>query len=271
MGTHPDIAEVFKTLSGSAVMVIGGIIAGAVLLILVSERALPWLANRLHGKHRIRLLAAVPLVRLLISGCAVVLVIPRLVEPTVQNMVAILGAVGLAVGFAVKDYVSSIIAGIVAVNEMTYRTGDWVTVGDDYGEITHIGMRALEILTPDDTVVVIPHQQLWNEPIHNANDGGPNLMCVINFYLDPDHDAAAIRDLLHDVALTSPFLQAGQPIRVTVRETYRGTHYRLKAYPIDPRQQFRFGTDLTVRGKAALIRRGVAMVTPQAWGGESES
>lgn len=36
-----------------------------------------------------------------------------------------------------------------------------------------------------------------------------------------------------------------------------GTHYRLKAYPVDSAQQFQFVSDLTVRGKAALSRLGV--------------
>ena len=36
-----------------------------------------------------------------------------------------------------------------------------------------------------------------------------------------------------------------------------GTHYRLKAYPIDPRQQFNFITDMTIRGKKALNKMGV--------------
>jgi len=38
------------------------------------------------------------------------------------------------------------------------------------------------------------------------------------------------------------------------------THYRLKVYPIDARQQFHFLTDLTVRGKAALTSLGVEFV-----------
>lgn len=36
-----------------------------------------------------------------------------------------------------------------------------------------------------------------------------------------------------------------------------GTHYRIRAYPMDPRQQFRFTTDLTIRGKAALAEAGI--------------
>jgi hypothetical protein len=40
-----------------------------------------------------------------------------------------------------------------------------------------------------------------------------------------------------------------------------GTHYRLKAYPVEPRDQFQFITDLTVRGKAALLALGAAFAT----------
>jgi hypothetical protein len=57
--------------------------------------------------------------------------------------------------------------------------------------------------------------------------------------------------------LTSPFLQIEKPVTVIVSEKPWGTHYRLKAYPIDLLQQFHFITDLTLRGKAALTRLGI--------------
>jgi len=51
-----------------------------------------------------------------------------------------------------KDYVSSLLADIVTPCEMPYRLGDWITVEGVDGEVKSIGMRALEIVTPDDTV-----------------------------------------------------------------------------------------------------------------------
>jgi small conductance mechanosensitive channel len=39
---------------------------------------------------------------------------------------------------------------------------------------------------------------------------------------------------------------------VVVAEKPWGTHYRVKAYPVDGRQEFQFISDLTVRRKAAL-------------------
>jgi hypothetical protein len=51
---------------------------------------------------------------------------------------------------------------------------------------------------------------------------------------------------------------------VVAREKPWGTQYWLKAYPVDPRDQFRFITDLTVRGKAALSELGLEFSTLQA-------
>ena len=261
MNEGRDIAKIFYDLSQTAIINVILIVAGALFLIAVGQRVLVWVANKLSGKYRLYMLSLVPLLRLSIIVGSLVLIVPQIIEPTVANMVALLGALGLVLGFGLKDYVSSLIAGIVALYEIPYRPGDWIEVNGAYGEVKQIGMRAVEIVTPDDATVVIPHQKIWNQLIFNANDGGPNLLCVAEFYLKPHHNAVRVKQALHDVALTSPFFQIEMPVAVMVSEKPWGTHYRLKAYPIDLRQQFHFVTDLTLRGKAALIRLGVEFAT----------
>jgi small conductance mechanosensitive channel len=261
MNSSKDFTRIFTELNQTAVMNIILILAGALLLIALGQRMLSWLANKLSGKYRLYLLASVPILRLLIIVVSLVLIVPQIIEPTVANMVALLGATGLVLGFALKDYVSSLIAGIVALYEMPYRPGDWIKVNGAYGEVKKIGIRAVEIVTPDDTTVIIPQLKLWDQLFFNSNDGGPYLMCVADFYLNPHHDAVRAKQTLHDVALTSPFLQIEKPVTVIVSEKPWATHYRLKAYPIDLRQQFHFITDLTLRGKSTLTRLGMEFAT----------
>ena len=105
---------------------------------------------------------------------------------------------------------------------------------------------------------------LWEKKIFNANDGSRNLQCSAAFYLHPCHDPKAVMEVLQDTALTSSYLQLLKPIRVVVLEKPWATEYRLKAYPVDPRDQFRFVTDLTIRGKKALAELGVAFPIPHA-------
>lgn len=268
MPDEKQVTQIFKTLDAVTVMEIAAIVAGAALLVLAAQHVLPWIANRLRGTTRLHLLAMVPLIRLVIIVTAFVLVVPLIIEPSLQNMVALLGTAGLALGFALKDYASSLIAGIVAIGEKPYRNGDWIRVGEVYGEVRHVGMRTVKLVTPDDDAVAIPHARVWTDPIFNANDGRPNLQCVADFYLHPRHDAALVRQTLRDVALTSPYLHLDEPIQVIVQERPWGTHYRLRAYPVDSSQQFRFISDLTVRGKAALSGLGVEFAsTPTISGG----
>ena len=226
-------------------------------LLLLVEHLFPWIAKRLPAGRRMYLLPSIPVLRLAILIIAFVMIVPMVVDTSLQNLIAILGFTAVALGFAFKDYISSLIAGIVAIYERPYRVGDWVTVDGAYGEVQSLSLRALRLYTPDDTVVCIPHIKIWNTNIFNANDGNRNLLCVTHFYLDPDHDAARARQKLHDVALTSPYLDLNHPIRVIVQEQPWGTHYQLKAYPLDSREQFQFISDLTVRGKDVLAKMGI--------------
>ncbi len=249
--------ELLENVTHIVVIQIVLIFVGTWLFTTLIQRFLPWAAEKFSGRYRFYILASVPVLRLFALVVGVVLVVPRIIDPSFENLVALLGALGLALGFAFKDYVGSLIAGIVTLYERPYRLGDWISIEGTYGEVKSIGMRAFEIVTPDDTVVVIPHQKLWDHLISNANNGSQNLLCVTDFYLRSPHDSAQVRQTLEDVGLTSSFLQLKRPLHVVVQEKPWGTHYRLKAYPVDPRDQFRFITDLTIRGRSALGDLGV--------------
>ncbi|PRY66569.1 small-conductance mechanosensitive channel [Vreelandella songnenensis] len=273
MDDPKQYARLFNDIDGQTLITLAVILTSVVLLIIVSQRGLNWLANRLHGQVRFRVFALVPLTRLIILITALAIAVPIVIEPSLRNMVTVLGAVGLAIGFALKDYVSSLIAGVVSAIELPYRPGDWVDIEGTYGEVRHVGMRTVKILTPDDDLVAMPHLKLWDTAVYNANNGETSLQCVASFYLHPEHEAGWVRKALRDIALTSAYLKFDQPIIVVAEEQPWGTHYRIRAYPVDPRQQFLFITDLTVRGKRVLSQAGVkaALLPPDAVMDSSDS
>ncbi len=249
--------QVIKSLDEINFLVIAAIVVGAWLLISVCERLLPWMAERLPSRIRLHLLRLVPVLRLLILALAFAQLLPQIITPTSENLIALFGALGLAIGFALKEYASSLIGGIVTLYERPYRPGDWVQVDNAYGEVKSVGLRTMTMVTPDDTEVTIPHSKMWTSLLFNSNSGQQTQLCVADFYLHPRHDARRVRCKLRDVALTSSYLDLERPIAVVVSEKPWGTHYRLKAYPIDAKQQFQFASDLTVRGKEALLTLGV--------------
>ncbi|WP_339935406.1 mechanosensitive ion channel family protein [Vreelandella glaciei] len=266
MEEQQKYARLFNDIDSQTLMTLGVVLLATIVLIIVSQRGLNWIGNRMHGQVRFRIFALVPMTRLLILITALAIIVPTIIEPSLRNMVTVMGALGLAIGFAMKDYVSSLIAGVVSAVELPYRPGDWVQIEDTYGEVKHVGLRTVDIQTPDDDLVYVPHLKLWDHAVYNANNGGTSLQCVASFYLHPEHEAGWVRKALRDVALTSAYLKFDKPIIVVAEEKPWGTHYRIRAYPVDPRQQFLFITDLTLRGKKVLSAAGVqsAMLPPDA-------
>ena len=261
-------AHLINNIQDISFLEIALIVVGTWAAIFVIRRTLPYLAERGPGQFRLYLLGAVPILRLLLLTIAILWVFPIIFNVTFQNFLVIAGGASVAVGFAFKDYVSSLIAGVVVLVERPYRPGDWVKIKDDYGEVQSVGMRAVQLLTPAANVVTIPHDRIWTSNISNANDGAHTLMCIANFYLTPEHDATRIQAALHDVGLTSAFLHYGRPVLVVLSEQPWGTHYQLKAYPFDMRDQFRFISDMTTRGKQAIYEAGARETSVQMAAGQ---
>ena len=234
------------------VLIIAAVLLLARLVILAMQSALRRAAETARPYRRLTILRVVPIARLLIRAAAIVVIVPLLVEPTVPNLLALSAGLGLALAYTLKDYGSSYVAGLVTVLENAYQPGDWIEVDGAYGEVKAIAGRAVHLRTADDTEVIIPHSRLWSTSIFNASSGNRSLLCIANFYLHPDHDAASVQERLNQVATSSSYRAPESSVTVIVMEKPWGTHYRLKAYVKESREQFLFITDLTVRGKDTL-------------------
>ncbi len=123
-----------------------------------------------------------------------------------------------------------------------------------------IGLRAVHIVTSDDNEVMIPHYQFWAKKISNATNGSRSLMCVANFYLNPNHDGQAVKSMLEQIVETSSYREPDSKISVLAEEQPWGTHFKVKGYVHESREQFKFTTDLTLRGKDALRAMNVQFV-----------
>ncbi len=248
---------ILRKLSWEDVLLILGTLIVARLAVAIIQWAVRHLAEKAPARLRLFILRLLPISRLLIGLIAVVVIVPILIEPKFQNIIALIASIGVAVAFAFKDYASCLVAGLVTVLENTYQPGDWIEIDGTYGEVKSIGLRAVCVVTPDDTEVSIPHSRLWSASIFNASSGNRSLMCVADFYLHPEHDASLVRRHLTEVAQTSSYRKPETHVVVVVFEKPWGTHYRLKAYVKESREQFLFITDLTVRGKEMLRSMGI--------------
>ncbi|MGD9108104.1 MAG: mechanosensitive ion channel [Gammaproteobacteria bacterium] len=82
----------------------------------------------------------------------------------VTAIVASLGLTGFAIGFALKDYLSSILAGLMVMIYQPYRIGDTITVAGATGKVREINLR-YTVLTTVEKDILIPNSSMINSTI----------------------------------------------------------------------------------------------------------
>ncbi|MBI2822902.1 MAG: mechanosensitive ion channel family protein [Acidobacteria bacterium] len=109
--------------------------------------------------------------KVILFGAAVYFVlIAWEVNPT--GWVASAGIIGIAVGFAAKDTLANLFAGVSILADAPYKVGDFIVLDGDRGQVTQIGLRSTRILTRDDIEITIPNSTIANTKIVNES-GGP--------------------------------------------------------------------------------------------------
>lgn len=233
----------------------------AYVAIKLSDQFITWLSEKVPLQLRLGIKQSLPFWRAFFIGLTLVFLIRLFINISGNNILAITGTVAVALGFAFKDYVSSVIAGLIALFETPYQVGDRIQIGDYYGEVVNYGLRGVRILTPDDNVVTIPHNTIWTDPVANANKGKLEAQVITDFYFAHHADAAQVTRILYRVAYTSKYTRLNLPIIVIVEEKPWGTHFRLKCYPMDARDEFVFKTDLLIRAKQIFARHQIPYPT----------
>lgn len=230
------------------------ILLTAYLIIKILDRIVIWLSEKIAKEWRLRVKQFLPFLRMLVLTTTVVVLMNLFLNLSKENILAVTGTVAVALGFAFKDYASSIIAGIVGIFESPYGVGDRIKIGDDYGEVMSYGLRSVKIKTPDDNMITIPHNKIWTEAISNANTGALEAQVVTEFYFAHDVDISLVRKILYRVAQTSKYTALKLPILVIMTEKPWGTMFKLKCYPLDARDEFIYQTDLITRAKMAFAK-----------------
>lgn len=90
----------------------------------------------------------------------------------VTGWLASAGIVGLAVGFAAKDSLANLFAGIFIIADAPYKIGDFIKFEDGLrGRVTDIGLRSTRILTRDNIEINIPNSIIGNSKVVNESAG----------------------------------------------------------------------------------------------------
>lgn len=174
----PDLARPLAELERQATLFAPKL--GACLLILAgfwlvssfSSKLILRVARKSHPSKRdvIELMAQIARTSLIVFGAVTAI---GTLGINVSALVAGLGLTGFALGFAFRDALSNILAGVLIVMYRPFQRGDHISVVGFEGRVVAIDLR-YTTLQKEDKIILIPNSTLFTNPISLTQSKTPS-------------------------------------------------------------------------------------------------
>lgn len=128
------------------------------------------------------------------------------------------GALGLAVGFGLQKTLGNLIAGLILLMDKSVKPGDVIVVGDTFGAINKIGVRAVSVITRDGKEHLIPNELLMTEPVENWSYSSRDVRLRIPVGVAYASDLALAQKLMIEAASRPERVLSDRPPSVWLKE-----------------------------------------------------
>jgi len=135
--------------------IVAGIVRGAIKRVMQKRNADPGLAGFVGN-----------IAFYLIFVFAIVAALAKFGIQT-ASFVAVLGAVGFAVGFALQGSLSNFASGVMILIFRPFRVDDYISTAGVAGTVKEIGLFATTLATPDNVKIIVPNSKVYGDTIQN--------------------------------------------------------------------------------------------------------
>jgi small conductance mechanosensitive channel len=133
------------------------------------------------------------------------------------SFIAVLGAAGLAIGFALQGSLSNFAAGFLIIIFRPIKAGDLIDAAGTEGIVESISLFTTILRTPDNKTIIIPNAKLTDDTITNYSTKGIRRIDFI-FGVGYNDDLDKVRTVIEDVLSTDSRVLKDPEITIGVAE-----------------------------------------------------
>lgn len=108
----------------------------------------------------------------IILKLAVLLLAISILGVELSALFGVIAAAAFAVGMALQGFLGNFAAGITIVFFKPYKVGDWIQVGESFGQVSQIQIFNTILQTPGDKILVIPNGKITDDIVTNFSTVG---------------------------------------------------------------------------------------------------
>jgi potassium efflux system protein len=242
--------------TGLLIVVVSVVLAGT------AHRAVARVLERRQVAHRARFaLAKITRYLIVLIGTLVALMSLgiRLDALLAASTVLLVG-----VGFGLQNIAQNFVSGLILLIERPVANGDFVQIGDTYGTVTDVGMRATRVVTRDEVTIIVPNSELVTAQVVNYSVPTPNLRIVVRVGVAYGSDIEHVKEVLLAVARADPDLLVDPDPEVRFDDFADSSlNFSLLVWIANPREDLRTASRLRFAIDAAFRAAGITIPFPQ--------
>lgn len=187
---------------------------------------------------------------------AVLLVAAGIIGFEMGSLVAVLAAVGFAVGMGLQGSLGNFASGIMIMVFKPYKVGDLVEVGDKFGKVESIKIFNTAVVTPGQKTHIIPNGQITEGVITNFSSKG-HIHLELNVSMPYEESFPKVKQVILDALYEIPKIMQDPPPVVGI-ESYDSHNVILSVRPfIDPEDFWEVTYEANSKIKEAFSNAGI--------------
>lgn len=178
------------------------------------------------------------------------------------SFVAVLGAIGLAVGLSLQGSLGNLAGGVLVILFKPYKVGDLVMAQSEMGQVTDIQIFTTTLVNSQNEKIIIPNGAISNGNIKNYSAEG-KVRVDISVGISYESNIQQARDVLLEVMRKNPMVLDNPEPSVAVVEL-GDSSVNLSVRPwCEPANYFSVMVDVLEECKVALDDNSITIPFPQ--------
>jgi len=183
-------------------------------------------------------------------------------EINIGPVLAIIGAAGFVVAFALQKSLSNFASGILMLVYRPFDIGDFVNVANTPGKVESMNLLSTQLRTSDNQLVVVPNNSVWDDVIINITGISQRRVDLV-FGIGYNDDADKAQKILEDIVNENEMVLKEPVSKVKLHELADSSVNFICRPWVKPDDYWDVYWDITREVKRRFDAEGISIPFPQ--------
>ena len=179
-----------------------------------------------------------------------------------SSMVALVGAAGLAIGFAMQDSLNNFASGVMLIVFRPFNNGDFVEAGGATGTVEKINIFSTIMKTGDNREIIVPNGAIFGGTITNYSARDTRRVDMV-FGIGYDDDLLLAKSILNEIVAGDDRILAEPACAVAIHDLGDScVNFKVRPW-VNSADYWDVMSDITEKVKLTFDEKGISIPYPQ--------